>query len=94
VLLFFRINAGRKYFILTVIWIREVVFGVVELFAFLTSMVDGNNWSASHYSSVVIRERTFSTHWSARTIIDAVAKEMLLLFLARAIPPSASVMLQ
>jgi len=53
VLLFFRISARRKYFILTLIWITEVVF-CLELFAFLASMVDGNNWSASHYSSVVL----------------------------------------
>jgi hypothetical protein len=50
---FFRITAGRRYFILTLIWIKEVVF-CMELFAFLTSTVDGNNWSASHYSSVVL----------------------------------------
>jgi len=53
VLLFLRITAGRKYIILTLIWIKEVVF-CVELFAFLTSTVDGNNRSASHYSCVVL----------------------------------------
>jgi len=26
----------------------------MELFAFLTSTVDGNNWQASHYSCVVL----------------------------------------